>query len=130
MSNRQKLFTTLKTQRKNFVGPKQLFGIQVPEMCVGSLVAGKLPEDGTLVLKDIRVGIKCGVCFIMYIIVFYNVYYCILISAFHWFKIMEGWGEFMFIIWLTQTWFTHQFSTLFPFMLSWSLLDPVSESFK
>ena len=49
--------------------------------------------------------------------VFYNVYYCILISAFHWFKIMEGWGDFLFIIWLTQTWLTHQFSTLFPFML-------------
>jgi len=43
---------------------------------------------------------------------------------------MEGWGEFMVIIWLTQTWLTHQFSTLFPFMLPWSLLDPVSESFK
>jgi hypothetical protein len=57
-------------------------------------------------------------------------FYCILITAFHWFKIMEGWGEFMFIIWLTQWRLTHHFSTLFPFMLPWSLLDPVSESFK
>lgn len=39
---------------------------------------------------------------------------------------MEGWGEFIVIIWLTQTWLTHQFSTLFPFMLPWSMLDPVS----
>jgi hypothetical protein len=39
--------------------------------------------------------------------VFYNVYYCILISAFCWFKIMERWGEFILIVWLNQTWFTH-----------------------
>ena len=69
MSNRQKLFTTLRTQRKNFVGPKELFGVQAPEIRVGSLV-DKLPEDGTLELKDVRVGAECGVCFIMYIIVF------------------------------------------------------------
>jgi hypothetical protein len=53
MSNRQKLFTTLRTQRQNFVGPKELFGIQAPEICVGSLVFDELPEDGTLVLKDV-----------------------------------------------------------------------------
>lgn len=62
--------------------------------------------------------------------VFCNVFYCILISALHCLNIMEGCGEFMFIIWLTQPWLTHQFSTLIPFMLPWSLLDAVSESFK
>jgi hypothetical protein len=38
MPNRQKVFTTLRTQRENFVGPKQLFGIQAPEIHVGFLI--------------------------------------------------------------------------------------------
>jgi hypothetical protein len=38
MTNKQKLFTTLRTQRENFVGPKQLFSIQAPEIRVGSPV--------------------------------------------------------------------------------------------
>jgi hypothetical protein len=59
MPNSQKLFTASRTQRKNFVGPKQLFCIQVPEMCVGSLAVDILPEDGSLVLKDVRVGTEC-----------------------------------------------------------------------
>jgi hypothetical protein len=70
MPNRWKLFTTLRTQRKNFVGPKQLFGTQVPEMCVGSLVVDKLLEDGAVVLKDVWIGTECGVCFVRYVIVF------------------------------------------------------------
>jgi hypothetical protein len=70
MPNRQELFTNLRTQRKNFVGPKELFGEQAPEIHVGSLVVDKLPEDDTLVLKDVRVGTECGVCFVMYVIVF------------------------------------------------------------
>jgi len=69
MPNRQKLFTTLRTKRKHFVGPKELFGIQAPEIRVGSLV-DKLCEDGTLVLKEVQTGTECEMCFVIYFIVF------------------------------------------------------------
>jgi hypothetical protein len=65
-----KAIYNFKNIKKNFVGPKELFGVQAPEIHVGSLVVDKLPEDSTLVLKVVRVGTECGVCFVMYIIVF------------------------------------------------------------
>jgi hypothetical protein len=82
---RQKLFRTSITQRRNFVGPTQLYvtgviqNLNILRVCGGSEVGlrfkcvldlrsflvNKIPEDITLVPKHVAVWIQYEVCFMI-----------------------------------------------------------------